>query len=59
MQISNLVGGDILSHLETIREKLHKSMEVDKKDTILKLSQELDKIILEYIKENSLKRIFK
>ncbi|MEN8904805.1 MAG: Spo0E family sporulation regulatory protein-aspartic acid phosphatase [Clostridiales bacterium] len=47
-----------MNHLETIREKLHKSMEVDKKDSTLKISQELDKLILEYLKNNISKRTF-
>jgi len=54
----NLVGGNTLNRLETIREKLYKSMELDKKDNTLKVSQELDKLILEYIKNSPSKRTF-
>jgi hypothetical protein len=45
-----------LNYLETVREKLHKSMELNQKDTVLKLSQELDKIILDYLKEGLMKK---
>lgn len=49
--IARVVGGCIVDQIESIREKLYEAMEIEDSEKILKISQELDKLILIYMKK--------
>lgn len=46
------MGDDMKDKINELREKLHHEIELDNKEKILELSQELDELILEYFKKN-------
>jgi hypothetical protein len=47
------LGDNLVSQIEKLREKLHWVMDQEDADTILEISQELDKLICDYIKQHN------
>lgn len=49
-------GGGVEEKIEKLREKLHNLFELNNKEEILRVSRELDELLIQYHKEEIIKR---